>query len=113
MVLQVPSSTYFQALACLSVFDVPAQVVPGPAAQSFFPAMATPKHFSWGILAAWALKAAPAVNPAKAMAASVEVANLDMSLPFKSERPYNKSPTLLFVKDYQRLQIVCFFTILF
>jgi hypothetical protein len=42
MVVQVPASTYFQALAWKSVLEVPAQVVPGPAAQSFLPAMATP-----------------------------------------------------------------------
>ena len=82
MFKQVPSSTYFHALACLSVLDVPAQVVPGPAAQSFLPAMATPKHFSWGIFAACALSEAPAVRPAKARAANVVVVNLDTVITF-------------------------------
>ena len=43
---QLPLGTSFQALPWKSIFDVPAQVVPGPAAQSFWPFIATPKHFS-------------------------------------------------------------------
>jgi len=39
---QVPAGTYFQALPWGSILDVPAQLVPGPAAQSFLPASETP-----------------------------------------------------------------------
>jgi hypothetical protein len=39
---QLPFGTYFQALPWWSTLEVPAQVVPGPAAQSFLPFMATP-----------------------------------------------------------------------
>ena len=42
MVVQVPVGTFFQALAWWSTLDEPAQVVPGPAAQSFLPAIETP-----------------------------------------------------------------------
>jgi hypothetical protein len=34
---QVPLGTFFQALPWSSTLEVPAQVVPGPAAQSFLP----------------------------------------------------------------------------
>jgi hypothetical protein len=74
--------TSFQALAWWSVLDEPAQVVPAPAAQSFWPLRATPKHFS--VLASLActpaamLKAAPkakakAALPAALRAKAVEV----------------------------------------
>src|SRR6201993_5270051 len=46
MVVQVPPWTNFHALPWKSAVDVPWQVVPGPAAQSFWPFSATPKHFS-------------------------------------------------------------------
>src|SRR5262249_4626508 len=39
---QVPLATYFQALPWKSTVEVPAQVVPGPAAQSLSPLSATP-----------------------------------------------------------------------
>lgn len=42
MVVQVPLATSFQALPCQSRVEVPEQVVPGPAAQSFWPARETP-----------------------------------------------------------------------
>src|SRR6266446_3716579 len=43
---QVPPWTNFQELPWKSTVEVPWQVVPGPAAQSFCPFRATPKHFS-------------------------------------------------------------------
>ena len=43
---QVPPWTNFHELAWKSTVEVPWQVVPGPAAQSFWPLSATPKHFS-------------------------------------------------------------------
>src|SRR6266436_7091712 len=46
MLVQVPPWTNFHALPWKSVVEVPWQVVPGPAAQSFWPFRATPKHFS-------------------------------------------------------------------
>jgi hypothetical protein len=46
MLVQVPPWTNFHALPWKSVVEVPWQVVPGPAAQSFWPFSATPKHFS-------------------------------------------------------------------
>src|ERR1700678_3115347 len=46
IVWQVPPATNFQELPWKSTVDVPWQVVPGPAAQSFCPFSATPKHFS-------------------------------------------------------------------
>ena len=42
MVVQVPAGTFFQALPWKSILEVPAQVVPGPAAQSFWPALEMP-----------------------------------------------------------------------
>ena len=47
MLVQVPPCTNFQALPWKSTVEVPWQVVPGPAAQSFWPFSATPKHFSF------------------------------------------------------------------
>src|SRR5262245_60853481 len=47
MLVQVPPCTNFHALPWKSMVDVPWQVVPGPAAQSFWPLSATPKHFSF------------------------------------------------------------------
>ena len=41
---QVPFGTSDQALPWKSILEVPAQVVPAPAAQSFLPFKATPKH---------------------------------------------------------------------
>src|SRR6266853_3125803 len=53
MLAQVPPCTNFHELPWKSVVDVPWQVVPGPAAQSFWPFSATPKHFSlWAATAA-------------------------------------------------------------
>src|SRR5258708_2888514 len=46
MLVQVPPWTNFHALPWKSVVEGPWQVVPGPAAQSFWPFSATPKHFS-------------------------------------------------------------------
>src|SRR5271156_674409 len=46
IVWQVPPATNFQEFPWKSTVDVPWQVVPGPAAQSFCPFSATPKHFS-------------------------------------------------------------------
>src|SRR3954447_14612775 len=44
---QVPFSTYFQSPASLSLVAVPAQECePDALAQSFWPALATPKHLS-------------------------------------------------------------------
>src|SRR5260370_28331149 len=52
--VQVPPRTNFQALPWKSTVEVPWQVVPGPAAQSFWPLRATPKHFSlWAATAAF------------------------------------------------------------
>jgi hypothetical protein len=42
IVVQVPPCTNFQAFPWKSTVDVPWQVVPGPAAQSFWPFKATP-----------------------------------------------------------------------
>src|SRR5208283_4920820 len=51
--VQVPPWTNFQELPWKSTVEVPWQVVPGPAAQSFCPFRATPKHFSlWAAIAA-------------------------------------------------------------
>src|SRR5215469_4096008 len=47
MLVHVPPCTNFHALPWKSTVEVPWQVVPGPAAQSFWPFMATPKHFSF------------------------------------------------------------------
>src|SRR5271166_1083545 len=44
--VQVPPWTNFHELPWKSTVEVPWQVVPGPAAQSFWPLRATPKHFS-------------------------------------------------------------------
>src|ERR1700751_1665792 len=53
MLAQVPPCTNFHALPWKSAVEVPWQVVPGPAAQSFWPFRATPKHFSlWAATAA-------------------------------------------------------------
>src|SRR3984957_2934723 len=53
MLEQVPPWTNFHALPWKSAVEVPWQVVPGPAAQSFWPFSATPKHFSlWAAMAA-------------------------------------------------------------
>jgi hypothetical protein len=53
MLVQVPPRTNFHALPWKSIVEVPWQVVPGPAAQSFCPFNATPKHFSlWAAVAA-------------------------------------------------------------
>ena len=69
---QVPLGTYFQALPWWSFFAVPAQVVPGPAAQSFLPCIATPKHFSLSIscAAAGAVAVTSATPSARASAAA-------------------------------------------
>ena len=51
--VQVPPWTNFHELPWKSTVEVPWQVVPGPAAQSFCPFRATPKHFSlWAAIAA-------------------------------------------------------------
>src|SRR5271165_4882101 len=77
---QVPPWTNFHELPWKSTVEVPWQVVPGPAAQSFWPLRATPKHFSlWAAMAA-ALSAS--VNgPAEASVASA----LDRALARTSE----------------------------
>src|SRR4051812_27281377 len=79
MLAQVPPWTNFQALPWKSMVEVPWQVVPGPAAQSFWPFMATPKHFSF--FAATAASASALVSgPATASVASaVETAPASMS----------------------------------
>src|SRR5712692_11776559 len=64
MLVQVPCCTNFQELPWKSIVDVPWQVVPGPAAQSFCPFSATPKHFS--LPAATAALASASVNGAAA-----------------------------------------------
>src|ERR1700754_906422 len=46
MLVHVPPGVNFHELPWKSIVDVPWQVVPGPAAQSFCPFSATPKHFS-------------------------------------------------------------------
>jgi hypothetical protein len=43
-VVQASCTTSFQELPWKSIVEVPWQVVPGPAAQSFWPFNATPKH---------------------------------------------------------------------
>src|SRR5258706_4611274 len=70
MFVQVPPCTNFQALPWKSTVEVPWQVVPGPAAQSFWPLRATPKHFS--LLAATA--ACPSAFVSGPAAAIVAVA---------------------------------------
>src|SRR4051794_16946197 len=74
MLVQVPPCTNFHALPWKSVVEVPWQVVPGPAAQSFWPFRATPKHFSF--LAATA--ASPSALVSGAAVASVASA-VDMA----------------------------------
>src|SRR4029077_5805223 len=72
MLAQVPPCTNFQALPWKSVVDVPWQVVPGPAGQSFWPFSATPNHFSlWA--ATPASVSALVSGPAAAMVASAVV----------------------------------------
>src|SRR5689334_17670272 len=69
MLVQVPPWTNFHALPWKSAVEVPWQVVPGPAAQSFWPFRATPKHFSF--LAAVAASTSALVRgPAAASVAS-------------------------------------------
>jgi hypothetical protein len=52
---QVPLATYFHSVGSISFFAWPAQeCVPVTLAQSFFPALAIPKHFSLAVSAAWA-----------------------------------------------------------
>src|ERR1700737_5672179 len=64
--------TNFHALPWKSAFEVPWQVVPGPAAQSFWPFSATPKHFSlWAATAA--SPSALVSGAAEAMVASAVV----------------------------------------
>src|SRR6516225_1931590 len=60
--VQVPPWTNFQELPWKSTVEVPWQVVPGPAAQSFWPLRATPKHFS--LWAATAASTSPLVSGA-------------------------------------------------
>src|SRR5271167_1189602 len=72
---QVPPWTNFHELPWKSTVEVPWQVVPGPAAQSFWPLRATPKHFS--LCAATA--AAPSAFVSGAAKAIVARA-LDMAL---------------------------------
>jgi hypothetical protein len=55
------------------LFEVPAQVVPGPAAQSFRPLRATPKHFSLDEPSADARSGSAAIALAKAPARANEV----------------------------------------
>src|SRR5216683_7150592 len=72
MLAQVPPCTNFHALPWKSVVEVPWHVVPGPAAQSFWPFSATPKHFSlWAAIAA--SPSALVSGPAAAMVASAVV----------------------------------------
>src|SRR5271155_82633 len=55
MDVQVPPRTNFHEFPWKSTVEVPWQVVPGPAAQSFWPFKATPKHFClWAATAAFA-----------------------------------------------------------
>src|SRR5271166_2463615 len=77
---QVPPWTNFHELPWKSTVEVPWQVVPGPAAQSFWPLRATPKHFS--LWAAMAAAFSASVNgPAEASVASA----LDRALARTSE----------------------------
>src|SRR4051812_30199324 len=49
--LQVPLATYFHSLASMSVLDWPAhEWLPFRLAQSFWPALTIPKHFSLPLL---------------------------------------------------------------
>src|SRR5271165_674268 len=67
--VQVPPWTNFHELPWKSTVELPWQVVPGPAAQSFWPLRATPKHFSlWAAIAA--AFSASVKGPAEAMVAS-------------------------------------------
>jgi hypothetical protein len=80
MLAQVPCPTNFQELPWKSMVDVPWQVVPGPAAQSFCPFSATPKHFS--------LPAATAALPSasvKGAAAAIDASALVTAPASKSE----------------------------
>src|SRR5215475_835813 len=74
MLVQVPPWTNFHALPWKSLVEVPWHVVPGPAAQSFWPFSATPKHFSF--LAAIAASASALVSGAATakVASAVETA---------------------------------------
>src|SRR5260370_12101389 len=72
MLAQVPPGASLHELPWKSVVDVPWQVVPGPAAQSFWPFSATPKHFSlWAATAA--SPSALVSGAAEAMVASAVV----------------------------------------
>src|SRR5229473_3676636 len=75
MLAQVPCCTNFQELPWKSIVDVPWQFVPGPAAQSFSPLSATPKHFSLPAATA-ALASASVSGAAAAKEASAEATAL-------------------------------------
>src|ERR1700760_1405008 len=90
MLAQVPPWTNFHALPWKSAVDVPWQVVPGPAAQSFWPFSATPKHFSlWAAMAAAfsasvsgpaeaSVENAPARAPARTSEVTTVLADMDL-----------------------------------
>src|SRR6516164_10325104 len=75
MFVHVPVCTNFQALPWKSTVEVPWQVVPGPAAQSFCPLRAMPKHFSF-FAATAASTSAFVSGPAAAIVASAVVTAL-------------------------------------
>jgi hypothetical protein len=68
MLTHVPLATYFQELPWKSTVEVPAQVVPAPAAQSLPPFRATPKHFSLSAAIALVADTRVAVETAAATA---------------------------------------------
>src|SRR5690349_13430143 len=74
MLVQVPPCTNFHALPWKSTVEVPWQVVPGPAAQSFWPFSATPKHFSFFAAMAASVSALVRGAAAATVASAVETA---------------------------------------
>src|SRR4249920_1443027 len=63
MSLHVPLATYFHSPGSLSTLFWPAQVcVPDRLAQSFWPALAMPKHFSFSLACAAAWPARPSAS---------------------------------------------------
>ena len=76
---QEPPATNFQELPWKSTVEVPWQDVPAPAAQSFCPFSATPKHFS--LCAAIAAASSPFVKGAA----------LRVSMPYLDPKIYDDS----------------------
>jgi hypothetical protein len=94
-----PLATYFHELPWKSTFDVPAHVVPAPAAQSFWPASATPKHFSFSAAAALFTETSEPADKAEANALAMNavdkaVFTCDMVISFRGQMEHRNRPVL-------------------